>query len=93
MIKAFSHPDFKRNQEKAGGLTPCCICGKGIKDMSTAKHLRVNVYNEFVAADADLAPSEDMGSFPVGSECLRNNPELKLLIPSATDPVAQPHRS
>ena len=77
MITAFSHPDFKRNQQKVGPRTPCCICGKGIKDMSKAKLLRVNTANQFVAPDAALPEREDLGSFPVGPECLRKNPELK----------------
>jgi hypothetical protein len=74
---AFSHPDFNRNQAKAGDRTPCCICGKGIKNMSKAKHLRVNTANQFVADDVELAPGEDMGCFPIGPECLKKHPELK----------------
>jgi len=77
MIEAFSHPDFTLNQSKVGKLTPCCICGKGIKNMATAKHLRINVFNQFVAPDAAIPEGDDMGCHPVGPECLRKNPELK----------------
>jgi hypothetical protein len=75
MIKAFSHPDFKRNQKRAK-QNPCCICGKEIKDTSKAKMLRVNVHNEVVAPDAVLPEGEDLGWHAVGPDCLQNNPEL-----------------
>jgi len=77
MISPFSHPDFAKNQAKAGKLTPCVICGKGMANDRVQKMIRVGGGGScFLPPDAPVDPAGDMGSFPIGSDCLRKHPEL-----------------
>lgn len=79
MIKIPFHNDFHKNQENAGDLPPCVVCGRGIK----AENPRmVHVHNGGVSLVADgemtdLSPFADCGMFPIGPCCLRKHPELK----------------
>lgn len=86
MITIPYHKDFQKNQEKAGDLLPCVVCGRGIK----AKNPRmVHVHDggaSIVTEDeaAKLNPNADMCFFPIGPCCLRKHPELKPYIQRLT---------
>jgi hypothetical protein len=81
MIKLWplTPPDYRKNQEKAGDLPTCVICGRGIKAQSPKMvHLHDGgsaIVTETEAAELDAAG--DMYFYPIGPECLRNHPEIK----------------
>ncbi len=77
MIRPFSHKDYNRNSKKLGDNPPCCICGKPIKNRETKYMIRVGEGGaKFLMKDAPV-DNGDMGWFPIGSHCLKLNPELK----------------
>lgn len=49
----------------------CVVCGKVIKDESTAKWLEMNVNTGQLVLQGDLAPEDSQGMFTVGSGCYR----------------------
>jgi len=70
---------FSRNFFRGGRLIekpseePCCICGKGIKDLSKALSAEVYHGGEFVPADveADNTDAGYMGWYYIGPECAK----------------------
>ena len=72
-VVPFSGAHFRKNSEAAysSDLTPCAICGKGVKDLSKA--IAVTVING--GADWGDRDSEQdsgyMGEWPMGPDCHR----------------------
>ncbi len=74
-------------QRCKGNQVPCCVCGKptngntkflhvvsgGLTALHPSEEERYTT-NQY---DANLLDSGDCGLQPVGSDCLRNNPQLK----------------
>jgi hypothetical protein len=76
--------ELKRSSEygkRPHGIFPCAICGRHINE-AKGKYawIHMNTSNEVIPMDAEISPSEDMGCFPVGLDCLRGHPELKDLV-------------
>lgn len=68
-VAPFSGARFQENQKKAGDLSACAICGKGIKNRAAASSAEVNTQGRwFVNGDPD---SESQGGFLVGPDCHR----------------------
>lgn len=62
-----------------GNLTPCLICGKGIKNLDKAAWVHV-VAGGGMILRPDLEWEDglsDLGAQPIGADCLRQHPELK----------------
>lgn len=83
--------NYSKNSEKANGNeAPCVLCGKPVKNVRYEVHLHrggSHVVTEKEALNLDLA--EDMGMYPLGSECYRSCPEIR---PYVYDNQAQPLR-
>lgn len=73
---------FNRNREQSrGNYYPCAICGKNVKSPKYGVHM---FWGDVAVTDAGAAAiieneghGGDMGFYPVGSDCLRNNPQIK----------------
>ena len=78
MIDIPYHKDYSKNQEKCTGDDyPCAVCGKPVK---TPKYMvRVVGGGGMIGTDADAEVdlSADLGYYPIGQDCLRNNPVLR----------------
>ena len=79
MIKIPNNPNYSKNQERIkGDFYPCLVCGKAV---TTANPKMARMWNgDTLVTDEealDMNSSGDMGYYPIGSECLRNHPELK----------------
>jgi hypothetical protein len=82
MITIPFHRDFNKNQERAGDLLPCIVCGRGIK---AARPRMVHVHNggtSIVSEEeaAALDPAGDLFFYPIGPCCLRAHPEIRLYV-------------
>lgn len=78
MIPIPFHPRFSENLEKVKhDQLPCVVCGKSIK--TPRRWVRVVNGGCWIGTPADAIdnPAADMGYFPIGSDCLRNYPEIK----------------
>lgn len=62
---------------------PCVVCGKAV---TSARRKMVRMWWGTVlvteAESGTLDAGGDMGYYPIGSECLRNHPELKPYVQS-----------
>jgi hypothetical protein len=79
MITIPHHPDYRKNQDKAGDLLPCVICGRGIKS-ENPKMVHVHNGGTSIVTEEEaktLDPAADMYFFPIGPCCLRKHPEIK----------------
>lgn len=88
-------PDYSKNYDKFGGhslgKTPCCVCGRPCSHKEAEKWIRLFYGTTAVTrAEADelIANGEgnaDLGYYPIGSACLKNNPELKVYVKDAKE--------
>lgn len=74
-VSPFDHPKYNDNEQRCGeNDEPCVICGKPIKDKERAKWLRVvDGGDRFATSDEVVDEAGDMGSYPIGSGCLRKH--------------------
>lgn len=56
---------------------PCVICGKDVKHGHT---LIVDMETDEAITEAEAKDRYDVGTQPIGSDCLRNHPELKSYV-------------
>lgn len=84
-IKIPTSKDYARNEKRCrGNDIPCIVCGKPIKDpimnvTGTILWLRAGSGSLSTAIDPN-SPDQgggEMGCWPIGSDCLRRNPQLK----------------
>jgi hypothetical protein len=52
----------------------CAACGKQVKPGPDVPHCRANVSGQAIPVDAEIPEAEDLGCFPVGSDCARRFP-------------------
>lgn len=85
MINIPIHAKYSENEHKTGankkGFMPCVVCGKAISKKSTSAKV-VRVHNggiSLVTEEEALVMDEgaDLGSYPLGADCLRRYPVLK----------------
>jgi hypothetical protein len=71
--------EYSRNEARCkGDAWPCIICGRPIKDNTTAKQLRIgNGGTSVVDTNSDSDDPADMGFFPIGADCLRKHREYQ----------------
>lgn len=78
MIHIPMSPDYSKNAKKVKGDTyPCVVCGKPCPRPQYMLHLWDGTHAVLEEETATLNPMADLGMYPVGSDCLRKNPELK----------------
>jgi len=83
-------PSYSKNIEKCesgeGFRCPCAVCGRHIKD---AKYWLTFVGGslETVAMYRDADPDDAgyMGCYPIGPDCLRNNPQARPFLVDMKD--------
>lgn len=75
--RAFSGANYSKNAAKAGDRQPCVVCGTPIT-VPNPFYVRVDTSNRIHSPSVDLA-GEDFGCFPIGADCLRNNPHMREL--------------
>lgn len=84
MVKPFGKKyseGIDRYGDGVGGSWPCVLCGRPVKNLDSAVFLRVvDGGGRFAKSTEDVDLDGDMGSFPVGPDCYRKNPELKRFV-------------
>ncbi len=83
MLKIPRHPMYDEWSTHSYGVDcfPCVICGKAIKN-TKVKH-RIHMANDgenllsIEEAEKDKEAWNEMGQWPIGTDCLRQHPELK----------------
>jgi hypothetical protein len=81
-------PNFQRNlqtRRPPRDTEPCVVCGKTITGKAKMVHLHMGglvavTDLEAEALEAQGRGGEDMGWYPIGADCLRNQPELKSYV-------------
>lgn len=64
-----------------GHESACLVCGRGIKDATTAKWVHLHGGGAFIVTEAEAAEmnagphgrSADMGAHPIGADCYRKH--------------------
>lgn len=85
MIDYKKNPDWHQQADRCGDRTPCIICGRPVTRPRYWLHEHegggtIVTQEEAATLDArDRAQgvSSDMGCWPIGSDCLRQHPELR----------------
>jgi hypothetical protein len=80
----FSSDQYLKRTSNGQTGRECVVCGKQVKPGPSVPYCRANVSGEAIAVGAEIDAAEDMGCFPVGSDCARRFPpgyliELELL--------------
>lgn len=78
MINIPRTADYRKHADKIkGDYTPCAICGRAITPQNIL-YVRTYEGGSLVTADelSTLDPSGDTGCYPIGRNCLRNNPSV-----------------
>lgn len=87
MIEVPQHPDYDKNSCKATSDDyPCVVCGKPVKaGKGHSVYLGKGGSHLLLESEADPAASDFLGVYPLGRDCLRNNPQLRpyVLQPAA----------
>jgi hypothetical protein len=78
-LRAAKYQKFIRNQERCGSdETPCIVCGKGCKNPQWMVHLSDGGMYIVTEQEAqEMNDNLEMGWWPVGTDCYRNNPEIR----------------
>ena len=73
----------KHEQRCKDDETPCCVCGRGIKNAKAAGMIHMHNGGWYAVTETEAAklkvtmPGGDLGFWPIGADCLRRHPELK----------------
>lgn len=81
MIEVPQHPNYMANKDRYGkpDALPCVVCGKGVSKPRWWVRLHLGGSHLVTEAEAETLPeNEDMGAYPLGADCLRQHPELRL---------------
>jgi hypothetical protein len=78
MIEIPFAADFNENMDRTNshGNNPCIVCGRNIRNKK-AKRVHVNSgFSHILTVEEFKADAGEMGSWPVGPDCLNKHPEL-----------------
>jgi hypothetical protein len=82
MIEIPFNDDFCEQMDRTGshGVNPCIVCGRNIKN-KRAKRVYVNSgFSHILTAEEFQQDEGEMGSWPVGADCLSKHPEIRPYI-------------
>lgn len=81
MISVPYHPGHSKNSEsRPDGSDPCLICGKPIKYDKQRYTVHVHDGGASIVTEEEAATMDeaaDLGCHPIGTDCLRQHPEIK----------------
>ena len=69
------HQNYSKNEARGGDGYPCVVCGKYIAKPTFMVHVGLGG-SHLLDHDDNSEPNSDLGGYPIGSDCLRNHPEL-----------------
>lgn len=79
MIAIPVHPRYAENKDRFAqpNAQPCIVCGKAVTKPRWMVHLHCGGSHVVTEAEADTLPAnQDLGAYPLGSDCYRRHPEL-----------------
>jgi hypothetical protein len=85
MIEIPMSPHYGKNLQtwNSADALPCVVCGKTVRNPKHYVHFWTAAYAVMESEVPSLDVSGDMGHYPVGSDCLRQHPELKPYVQDA----------
>lgn len=83
MIEIPRAANYWKNEERCNYDNPCVVCGKTVKIEGASIHTWEGFYAVTEDEVPHLNPAGESGFYPIGRDCLRKHPELKMYVQSS----------